>query len=119
MSNPKVGTVTSNVTEAVKTPMAGQAQYRTDKSGIAARHHRPRFCLKWDALRTNLAALVEALVKAKPALPAGVYSEDRSPPQHHGHWRCLRRSAVALRAGFDDLTAAPSAKAVARIVCFG
>lgn len=72
MPNPKVGTVTPNVTEAVKNAKAGQVQYRTDKSGIVhATIGRASF--EVDALRTNLAALVEALVKAKPASSKGVY----------------------------------------------
>ena len=72
MPNPKVGTVTPNVTEAVKNAKAGQVQYRTDKSGIVhATIGRASF--EVEALRTNLAALVEALVKAKPASSKGVY----------------------------------------------
>ena len=72
MPNPKVGTVTPNVTEAVRNAKAGQLQYRTDKSGIVhATIGRASF--EVDALRTNLAALVEALVKAKPASSKGVY----------------------------------------------
>ena len=72
MPNPKVGTVTPNVTEAVKNAKAGRVQYRTDKSGIVhATIGRASF--EVDALRTNLAALVEALVKAKPASSKGVY----------------------------------------------
>ena len=72
MPNPKVGTVTTKVTEAVKNAKAGQVQYRTDKSGIVhATIGRASF--EVDALRTNLAALVEALVKAKPASSKGVY----------------------------------------------
>ena len=72
MPNPKVGTVTPNVTEAVKNAKAGQVQYRTDKSGIVhATIGRASF--EVDALRTNLAALMEALVKATPASSKGVY----------------------------------------------
>ena len=72
MPNPKVGTVTPNVTEAVNNAKAGQVQYRTDKSGIVhATIGRASF--EVEALRTNLATLVEALVKAKPASSKGVY----------------------------------------------
>ncbi len=72
MPNPKVGTVTPNVTEAVNNAKAGQVQYRTDKSGIVhATIGRASF--EVEALRANLATLVEALVKAKPASSKGVY----------------------------------------------
>ena len=72
MPNPKVGTVTPNVAEAVKNAKAGQVQCRTDKSGIIhATIGRASF--EEAALRENLGALVEALQKAKPAASKGVY----------------------------------------------
>lgn len=72
MPNPKVGTVTPNVTEAVKNAKAGQVQYRTDKAGIIhATIGRASF--EVDALRENLKALLEALNKAKPASAKGIY----------------------------------------------
>ena len=72
MPNPKVGTVTPNVAEAVKNAKAGQVQYRTDKAGIVhATIGRASF--EVDALRENLATLIEALQKAKPAGAKGVY----------------------------------------------
>ncbi|ASJ23074.1 50S ribosomal protein L1 [Laribacter hongkongensis] len=72
MPNPKVGTVTPNVAEAVKNAKAGQVQYRTDKSGIIhATIGRASF--EVEALRENLGALVDALQKAKPAASKGVY----------------------------------------------
>lgn len=72
MPNPKVGTVTPNVAEAVKNAKAGQVQYRTDKAGIIhATIGRASF--EADALRENFTALVDALVKAKPAASKGVY----------------------------------------------
>ena len=72
MPNPKVGTVTPNVAEAVKDAKAGQVQYRTDKSGIIhATIGRASFDV--EALRENLGALVDALQKAKPAASKGVY----------------------------------------------
>lgn len=72
MPNPKVGTVTPNVAEAVKNAKAGQVQYRTDKSGII---HATIGRASFDAaaLRENLAALLEALNKAKPASSKGIY----------------------------------------------
>ncbi|AXE30276.1 50S ribosomal protein L1 [Chromobacterium phragmitis] len=72
MPNPKVGTVTPNVAEAVKNAKAGQVQYRTDKAGIIhATIGRASF--EVEALRENFSALVDALVKAKPAASKGVY----------------------------------------------
>ena len=72
MPNPKVGTVTPNVAEAVKNAKAGQVQYRTDKAGIIhATIGRASF--EVEALRENIAALVDALVKAKPAAAKGLY----------------------------------------------
>jgi len=72
MPNPKVGTVTMDVTTAVKNAKAGQVQYRTDKNGII---HSTIGRAGFDAadLKTNLVALVEALQKAKPASSKGVY----------------------------------------------
>jgi len=72
MPNPKVGTVTPNVAEAVKNAKAGQVQYRTDKGGIVhCTIGRASFSV--DALKDNLAALLDALAKAKPASSKGVY----------------------------------------------
>ena len=72
MPNPKVGTVTPDVATAVKNAKAGQVQYRTDKAGIIhATIGRASF--EVDKLQTNLAALVDALNKARPAAAKGVY----------------------------------------------
>jgi large subunit ribosomal protein L1 len=72
MPNPKVGTVTMDVETAVKNAKAGQVQYRTDKAGIVhATVGRASFSV--DALQQNVGALVDALVKAKPAASKGVY----------------------------------------------
>jgi len=72
MPNPKVGTVTPDVATAVKNAKAGQVQYRTDKAGIIhATIGRASF--EVERLRENLAALIDALVKAKPAASKGVY----------------------------------------------
>ncbi|AOB33246.1 50S ribosomal protein L1 [Bordetella sp. H567] len=72
MPNPKVGTVTPDVVTAVKNAKAGQVQYRTDKAGIVhATIGRASFGV--EQLQTNLAALVDALNKARPAAAKGVY----------------------------------------------
>ena len=72
MPNPKVGTVTPNVTQAVKNAKAGQVQFRADKAGII---HAPigRASFETERLATNLKALVEQLIKMKPASAKGVY----------------------------------------------
>ncbi len=72
MPNPKVGTVTQDVVQAVKNAKAGQVQYRTDKAGVLhCTIGRASFPV--DALKENLTALVDALNKAKPASSKGVY----------------------------------------------
>jgi len=72
MPNPKVGTVTPDVATAVKNAKAGQVQYRTDKAGIIhATIGRASF--EVEQLQSNLAALVDALNKARPAAAKGVY----------------------------------------------
>ena len=72
MPNPKVGTVTMDVTTAVKNARAGQVQYRTDKGGIIqCTIGRASFTV--EALQQNIGALIEALNKAKPAASKGQY----------------------------------------------
>lgn len=72
MPNPKVGTVTTDVEGAVKNAKAGQVQYRTDKAGIVhSTIGKANFDA--DALKSNLNALVQELVKAKPASAKGQY----------------------------------------------
>ncbi|OXR47926.1 MULTISPECIES: 50S ribosomal protein L1 [unclassified Pusillimonas] len=72
MPNPKVGTVTPDVAQAVKNAKAGQVQYRTDKAGIIhATIGRASF--EVEQLQTNLAALIDALNKARPAAAKGIY----------------------------------------------
>lgn len=72
MPNPKVGTVTPDVAQAVKNAKAGQVQYRTDKAGIIhATIGRASF--EVEQLQNNLAALIDALNKARPAASKGIY----------------------------------------------
>jgi large subunit ribosomal protein L1 len=72
MPNPKVGTVTMDVTTGVKNAKAGQVQYRTDKGGIVhSTIGRASFAA--EKLEENLKALIEALNKAKPANSKGQY----------------------------------------------
>ena len=72
MPNPKVGTVTPDVATAVNNAKAGQVRYRTDKAAIVhAGIGKASFDVK--ALSENIAALMEALKKAKPSSAKGVY----------------------------------------------
>lgn len=72
MPNPKVGTVTPDVTTAVKNAKAGQIRYRTDKAGII---HAPLGKVGFSevAIKENLEALLADLRKAKPSTSKGVY----------------------------------------------
>jgi large subunit ribosomal protein L1 len=72
MPNPKVGTVTPNVAEAVKNAKSGQVRYRVDKAGII---HASVGTVKFDVpqLKENIDGLVAALIKAKPTAAKGVY----------------------------------------------
>jgi large subunit ribosomal protein L1 len=72
MPNPKVGTVTTDVAQAVNNAKAGQVRYRTDKAGII---HCSIGTVDFEveALEENLKALLADLVKAKPASAKGIY----------------------------------------------
>jgi large subunit ribosomal protein L1 len=72
MPNPKVGTVTPDVAEAVRNAKAGQVRYRTDKAGII---HCPLGKADFEPvkLRENLEALLVNLMRSKPSSSKGVY----------------------------------------------
>ena len=72
MPNPKVGTVTPNVAEAVKNAKAGQVRYRNDKNGII---HTTLGKVSFDEvqLKENLEALLVALKKGKPSSAKGIF----------------------------------------------
>ena len=72
MPNPKLGTVTPNVAEAVKAAKGGQVEYRVEKAGII---HGGIGKLSFSdaALKANFEAFVDAVVKAKPAGAKGKY----------------------------------------------
>jgi len=72
MPNPKVGTVTPNVSEAVKNAKAGQVQFRTDKAGIVHCTIGRASFSEADLLE-NFKALIDALNKNKPSSSKGVY----------------------------------------------
>jgi len=72
MPNPKVGTVTPNVAEAVNNAKAGQVQFRTDRAGIIhCSIGKANFEVQ--ALKENLQALLADLNKAKPGSSKGTY----------------------------------------------
>jgi len=72
MPNPKVGTVTFDIAQAVKEMKAGRAEFRVDKAGII---HAPIGKASFESVKLveNLNALVELLVRLKPSTAKGVY----------------------------------------------
>ena len=72
MPNPKVGTVTPDVANAVRNAKAGQVRFRADKGGVI-HCTLGKASFEIQALRENLAALLADLQKAKPAAAKGVY----------------------------------------------
>jgi large subunit ribosomal protein L1 len=72
MPNPKSGTVTMDVTKAVRDVKAGKIEFRVDKTGNV---HAPigRVSFTADQLAENLGAFMEAVVKGKPAAAKGTY----------------------------------------------
>ncbi|MBB3348559.1 MULTISPECIES: 50S ribosomal protein L1 [Sphingomonas] len=72
MPNPKLGTVTMNVAEAVKAAKGGQVEYRVEKAGII-HSGIGKASFGAEDLRRNFDALVDAVVKAKPSGAKGKY----------------------------------------------
>jgi len=72
MPNPKVGTVTQDVTKAVKEAKAGKIEFRVEKAGIV---HCPvgKKSFEPEKLADNVKALMDALMKAKPSTAKGAY----------------------------------------------
>ncbi|MCB9228391.1 MAG: 50S ribosomal protein L1 [Deltaproteobacteria bacterium] len=72
MPNPKLGTVTFDVVEAIRQMKAGRVEYRVDKAGIV---HASvgKLSMDSDKLLGNIEAVVESLIKAKPSTAKGTY----------------------------------------------
>jgi large subunit ribosomal protein L1 len=72
MPNPKTGTVTTDIAKAIREIKAGKVEFRVDKTGII---HAPvgKMSFAGDALIANAHALVDSVVKAKPAAAKGKY----------------------------------------------
>lgn len=72
MPNPKLGTVTFDVVNAISELKAGRAEYRVDKAGIVHCSIGKSSMAK-DALEGNARAVIESLIKAKPSTAKGTY----------------------------------------------
>ena len=72
MPNPKTGTVTEKIGDAVKEAKAGRVEFRADK-GACVQVPIGKLSFDADALRENAEAVVKAIVKAKPSSAKGVY----------------------------------------------
>ena len=94
MPNPKVGTVTPNVEDAVKNAKSGQVRYRADKTGIV---HCSIGKVDFNAqkLVENLEALIADLVKAKPSSAKGIYLQKVSVSSTMGVGVLVDQSALA------------------------
>mgnify|MGYP005847910877 CR=1 FL=1 len=94
MPNPKTGTVTPNVAEAVKNAKAGQVRYRNDKNGII---HSTIGKIDFDAdkLKENLEALLIALKRAKPSVAKGVYIKKVTLSSTHGAGVTLSQASLS------------------------
>ncbi|MEE2003357.1 50S ribosomal protein L1 [Alkalimonas sp. MEB108] len=94
MPNPKTGTVTPNVAEAVKNAKAGQVRYRNDKNGII---HTTIGKVDFDAdkLKENLEALLVALKRAKPSVAKGVFIKKVTISSTMGAGIALNQASLA------------------------
>jgi large subunit ribosomal protein L1 len=72
MPNPKLGTVTPNVEEAVRAAKGGQVEFRVEKAGII-HSGLGKMSFSDEAIKANFDAFVDAIVKAKPSGSKGKY----------------------------------------------
>jgi large subunit ribosomal protein L1 len=96
MPNPKVGTVSPNPAEAVRNAKAGQVRYRTDKAGIIhCTIGKANFAA--DALASNLNALLQDLIKAKPSSSKGQYLQKISLSSTMGIGVTVDQGSLSLK----------------------
>lgn len=97
MPNPKLGTVTVDVTKAIKELKAGKIEFRVEKAGII---HAPvgKVSFETDVITANLNALIEAIFKAKPTGAKGTYLRGVSVSSTMGPG--VRVDAAAIGARF-------------------
>ena len=83
MPNPKVGTVTADVQKAVRELKAGRVEFRVEKAGII-QSPIGKASFKPEALAQNLSALLDILMKLKPATAKGTYMKSVTISTTHG-----------------------------------
>lgn len=95
MPNPKVGTVTPDVAQAVKNAKSGQARFRTDKAGII---HASIGKVNFEptALKENLEALLNDLKKLKPSSAKGIYMKRVTVSSTMGPGLALDQSTLSI-----------------------
>ena len=95
MPNPKVGTVTPDVAQAVKNAKSGQARYRTDKAGII---HASIGKVDFEpgALKQNLEALLNDVKKLKPSSSKGIYMQRVTVSSTMGPGLALDQSGLEI-----------------------
>ena len=94
MPNPKLGTVTMDVAQAVKDAKGGQVEFRVEKAGII-HSGIGKLSFSDDALKTNFDAFVDAIVKAKPSGSKGKYVQKVSLTSSMGPGLKIDTSEIA------------------------
>jgi large subunit ribosomal protein L1 len=97
MPNPKAGTVTFNIAQAVRETKAGKIEFRVDKGGNV---HVPlgKVSFAIDALETNFTAFMDQIIRSKPAAAKGVYVRNVSVSSTMGPGVAVDTTPYRLRA---------------------